>query len=69
MSDWKPHGETVWRGSPSQPMELADELAEAKSRIVRLPYVEPMVVTFTLSVANRDLIVSALRSFSAGERT
>lgn len=61
--DWKPVNETAWRGSPSDPIELAGELAAMESKVLNLPYVEPIeVVTFTVSAANRDLIVAALKA-------
>lgn len=58
--------EYVWRGKASEPSELADEIAAIASTVLRLAYVEPIeLVTFTISVANRDLIVESLRSRQA----
>jgi hypothetical protein len=55
--------EYIWRGKASEPTELADEIAAMPSTILRLPFVEPIeLVTLTMSIANRDLIVDALRS-------
>lgn len=57
--------EQAWQGEASPPAELADEIAAMKSVVVRLPYVEPIeVVTITISIANRDLVTSALRALS-----
>lgn len=54
--------ENVWRGEASSPNKLADEIAAIPSGVKRLPFVEPIeVVTMTMSAANRDLVVEALR--------
>lgn len=60
--------EYVWRGEASSPNELADEIAALVSQVRRLPYVEPIeMVTMTMSAANRDLIVDALRKLNSAE--
>lgn len=57
----------VWRGEASLPSELADEIAATPTKIVQLPYVEPIsVVELTISLANRDMIIAALRAAPTG---
>jgi hypothetical protein len=54
------------RGCASDPSELADEIAEAKSFAIGFPSIHESLesVSLTISVANRDLIVRALRALA-----
>lgn len=62
FKDCVPPDLSSWSGVASAPGELADEFATATSFSRHFPNVEPMeLVTVTMSVANRDLIVEALR--------
>lgn len=56
----------VWRGERTEPMRLAEQIAEAPSEVLRLPGVEALeIVNISCSAANRDLIVEALRKLGA----
>jgi hypothetical protein len=55
--------EEIWDGEADAPAALAEHIAEAASHVVRLPGVEPIrLVSLTMSVANRAVVVSALRA-------
>lgn len=54
----------IWNGEQTEPRRLADQIAEAPSEILRLPLVTPLrTVTLSMSDANRDLVVRALRAY------
>lgn len=56
--------EDIWQGERTEPNRLADQIAGAPSKTLRLPGVEALeIVSLRCSVANRDLIVEALRRF------
>ena len=60
--DRAPPDPTAWPGKASDPAELADEFVSATVFSRHFPHVEAIaLVNITMSTANRDLIVEALR--------
>lgn len=58
-----------WSGEASDPRELADELEAAQAQVFR-PFDDSgiVIVTFTCSAANRDMMVEALRAYGAARK-
>lgn len=60
--DRAPADPAAWPGEASNPSELADEFAAATTFSRHFPNVEPIaLINVTMSVANRDLVIEALR--------